>query len=194
MAYTDMNLVLYVAMYGEDTAAARKDYRALKELDDYGVIASVFLTREANGDVDVDEHGGMHVGRGATMGGVAGLVVGLFAPQLLAATAVGAGIGVAAGKIAKHHDEEKIESAVDDNDWLPPGCSCRRCLAATPIPFAKRKKSCVPAAFTSSCVPASGRRPTSRPRSIGRSRSRSSATNARSVSPASARRNGLAKC
>jgi len=123
MAYTDMNLVLYVAMYGEDTAAARKDYRALKELDDYGVIASVVLTREANGDVDVDEHGGMQVGRGATMGGVAGLVVGLFAPPLLAATAVGAGIGAAAGKIAKHHDEKKIESAVDENDWLPPGSS-----------------------------------------------------------------------
>jgi len=113
MAYREMNLVLYVALYGDDAAAARKDYRALKELDDYGVIASVVLTREANGDVDVDEHGGMQVGRGATMGGVAGLVVGLFAPPLLAATAVGAGIGAAAGKIAKHHDEKRIESAVD---------------------------------------------------------------------------------
>jgi len=118
-----MNLVLYVALYGDDAAAARKDYRALKELDDYAVVASVVLSRQANGDVDVDEHGGMQVGRGATLGGVAGLVVGLFAPPLLAATAVGAGIGAAAGAISKHHDEKKIESAVDDNDWLPPGCS-----------------------------------------------------------------------
>jgi len=123
MAYREMNLVLYVALYGDDAAAARKDYRALKELDDYAVVASVVLSRQANGDVDVDEHGGMQVGRGATLGGVAGLVVGLFAPPLLAATAVGAGIGAAAGAISKHHDEKKIESAVDDNDWLPPGSS-----------------------------------------------------------------------
>ena len=123
MAYRNRNLLLYVAAYGTNTAAARADYRALKELDDVAVIASVVLTREADGKVDVDEHGGMQVGRGATLGGVTGLVVGLFAPPLLAATAVGAGIGAAAGKIAKHHDEKKIESAVDDNDWLPPGSS-----------------------------------------------------------------------
>ena len=123
MAYREMNLVLYVALYGDDAAAARKDYRALKELDDYAVVASVVLSRQADGEVDVDEHGGMQVGRGATLGGVAGLVVGLFAPPLLAATAVGAGIGAAAGAISKHHDEKKIESAVDENDWLPPGSS-----------------------------------------------------------------------
>jgi uncharacterized membrane protein len=123
MDYRDLNLVLYVASYGDDAAAAKQDYRALKQLDDYAVIASVVLTREADGQVDVDEHGGMQVGRGATMGGVAGLVVGLFAPPLLAATAVGAGIGAAAGAISKHHDEKKIASAVDENDWLPPGSS-----------------------------------------------------------------------
>src|SRR6185437_16318481 len=123
MAYKNRNLLLYVAAYGGNTAAAKADYKALKELDDIAVIASVVLTRDADGKVDVDEHGGMQVGRGATLGGVAGLVVGLFAPPLLAATAVGAGIGAAAGKIAKHHDEKKIESAVDDNDWLPPGSS-----------------------------------------------------------------------
>jgi uncharacterized membrane protein len=121
--YTDMNLVLYVASYGDDTAAARQDYTSLKQLDGYAVVASVVVSRDANGDVDVDEHGGMQVGRGATMGGVAGLVVGLFAPPLLAATAVGAGIGAAAGKIREHHDEKKIASALDENDWLPPGSS-----------------------------------------------------------------------
>src|SRR6185437_12796154 len=119
MAYRNRNLLLYVAAYGGNTAAATADYKALKELDDVAVIASVVLTREADGKVDVDEHGGMQVGRGATLGGVAGLVVGLFAPPLLAAT----GVGAAAGKIAKRHDEKRIESAVDDNDWLPPGSS-----------------------------------------------------------------------
>ena len=38
------------------------------------------------------------------LGGV-GLVVGLFAPPLLAATAVGAGVGAVAGKFAKHRIE-----------------------------------------------------------------------------------------
>jgi len=123
MAYRNRNLLLYVAAYGNNAAGAKADYGALKELDDVAVIASVVLSRGADGKVDVDEHGGMQVGRGATLGGVAGLVVGLFAPPLLAATAVGAGIGAAAGKIAKHHDEKRIESAVDENDWLPPGSS-----------------------------------------------------------------------
>jgi uncharacterized membrane protein len=123
MNYRDMNLVLYIASYGDDAAAAKKDYSALKALDDYAVIASVVLTRDAGGKVDVDEHGGMQVGRGATLGGVAGLVVGLFAPPLLAATAVGAGIGAAAGAISKHHDEKKIASAVNEDDWLAPGSS-----------------------------------------------------------------------
>lgn len=123
MEYSDLNLVLYVASYGNDAAAAQQDYAALKQLDDYAVIASVVLSRDANGQVGVDEHGGMQVARGATFGGVTGLVVGLFAPPLLAATAVGAGIGAAAGAIAKHHDEKRIASAVDESDWLPPNSS-----------------------------------------------------------------------
>jgi uncharacterized membrane protein len=120
--FSDMNLILYVASYG-DTAAAKDDYKALKQLDQYAVVASVVLDRDPSGKVDVDEHGGMQIAGGATLGGVAGLVVGLFAPPLLAATAVGAGIGAAAGAIAKHHDESKIASAVDEADWLPPGSS-----------------------------------------------------------------------
>jgi uncharacterized membrane protein len=119
---SDMNLILYVASYG-DTAAAKEDYQSLKKFDDYAVVASVVIDRDPSGKVDVDEHGGMQVARGATLGGVAGLVVGLFAPPLLAATAVGAGVGAAAGAIAKRHDENKIASAVDEEDWLPPGSS-----------------------------------------------------------------------
>jgi uncharacterized membrane protein len=121
--YSDMNLVLYVASYGDDEDAAKQDYKSLKQLDDSAVVASVVLTRDAGGKVNVDEHGGMQIAGGATLGGVAGLVVGLFAPPLLAATAVGAGIGAAAGAIAKHHDEKRIASSVDEEDWLPAGSS-----------------------------------------------------------------------
>jgi uncharacterized membrane protein len=48
-------------------------------------------------------------------------VVGLFAPPLLAATAVGAGIGAGVGAIAKRHEEKEI--GVDAEEWLPAGSS-----------------------------------------------------------------------
>jgi uncharacterized membrane protein len=123
MKYSDMNLVLYVASYGDDVTAAKQDYESLDQLGDTAVVASVVLSRDASGKVDVVEHGGGQVAAGATLGGVTGLVVGLFAPPLLAATAVGAGIGAAAGAIAKHHGEKQIASAVDENEWLPAGSS-----------------------------------------------------------------------
>jgi uncharacterized membrane protein len=123
MKYSDMNLVLYVASYGDDVTAAKQDYESLDQLGDTAVVASVVLSRDASGKVDVVEHGGGQVAAGATLGGVTGLVVGLFAPPLLAATAVGAGIGAAAGAIAKHHGEKQIASAVDEDEWLPAGSS-----------------------------------------------------------------------
>jgi uncharacterized membrane protein len=53
----------------------------------------------------------------STIGAVGGLVVGLFAPPLLLAGVVGAGIGAGVAKIAKHHDEKKL--GVDAQEWLP---------------------------------------------------------------------------
>jgi uncharacterized membrane protein len=123
MDYSDMNLVLYVASYGDDATAAKQDYASLHHLGDAAVVASVVLSRDASGKVDVDEHGGGQVAAGATLGGVTGLVIGLFAPPLLAATVIGAGVGAAAGAIAKHHDEKKIASAVNEDDWLPASSS-----------------------------------------------------------------------
>ncbi|HEY5880467.1 MAG TPA: hypothetical protein VIU11_16275, partial [Nakamurella sp.] len=82
-----------VAAYGDDTAAAAEDFRAIKDLDDVSVVAAVVLDRDARGDVHVKEHGGGLVAAGSAVGAVGGLVVGLFAPPLLLATAVGAGIG-----------------------------------------------------------------------------------------------------
>ena len=48
-------------------------------------------------------------------------MVGLFAPPLLLATLVGAGIGAGAGALAKRHEEKAI--GVDAEQWLPPGSS-----------------------------------------------------------------------
>ena len=112
----DRNLVLYVASY-DDPASAADDYKALKSLDEAAVLASVVLSRSADGKVEVKEHGGGLIGGGIAVGAVAGFVVGLFAPPLLAATVVGAGIGAAAGAIARHHEEKKI--GVEADEWLP---------------------------------------------------------------------------
>jgi hypothetical protein len=62
---------------------------------------------------------GDHLGRkGVKLGGGVGLVVGLFAPPLLAATAVGAAAGGVIGKFAKHRLESGIAEKMDAA--LPP--------------------------------------------------------------------------
>jgi uncharacterized membrane protein len=84
-------------------------------------VAAVVLQRDAAGKVDVKEHGGGLVAAGTAVGALGGLVVGLFAPPLLLATAIGAGIGAGAGAIAKRHEEKEI--GVDAETWLPVGSS-----------------------------------------------------------------------
>jgi uncharacterized membrane protein len=79
----------------------------------------VLVTKDAAGEVAVQETGD-HLGRkGATLGGGAGLVVGLFAPPLLAATAVGAAAGAVLGKFARKRLETGIGEKLDEA--LPPG-------------------------------------------------------------------------
>ena len=119
----DDNLVLVVGSYSASGAAA-DDFKALKagqEADDYQVVGAVVLNRDASGKVDVAEHGDAHVAGGAVLGGTAGLVIGLFAPPLLAATAVGAGIGAVVGKLKKKHEEKQL--GVEMEEYLPPGSS-----------------------------------------------------------------------
>ena len=77
------------------------------------------VTKDADGEVHVQETGD-HLGRkGAKIGGGAGLVVGLFAPPLLAATAVGAAAGALAGKFTRHRVQAGIGDKLDGA--LPPG-------------------------------------------------------------------------
>jgi uncharacterized membrane protein len=114
------NFVLYAATYDDD-ASATEDFEAIKHLGDTAVVASVVLSRGADGTVTVKEHGPGQVGVGTLVGGAAGLVVGLFAPPLLLTTVVGAGIGAAVGKVMKHHEEKQI--GLDAEEWLPVGSS-----------------------------------------------------------------------
>ncbi|MDQ1248034.1 MAG: hypothetical protein QG597_2406 [Actinomycetota bacterium] len=118
---TDANLSLFVAAYGDDAAAAKTDFDALKEISDTAVLAAVVIARDADGNVEVKEHGGGQVAGGTALGAVGGLVVGLFAPPLLLAGVVGAAIGAGAGALAKRHEEKEI--GVDAETWLPVGAS-----------------------------------------------------------------------
>ena len=116
----DLNVSLVVAAYGDEISAA-EDFLTIKGLDDTDVVAAVVLSRDSAGEVQVTEHGGGLVASGTTVGAVAGFVVGLFAPPLLLATVVGAGIGAGVGSIRKRHEEKAI--GVDAEEWLPVGSS-----------------------------------------------------------------------
>jgi len=112
--------VLIAAYLFEDLA--KKDFDAVLELAAAKTIAVegvVLVQKSSDGEVHVEETGD-HLGRrGAKLGGGVGLVVGLFAPPLLAATAVGAGAGALLGRFAKHRVESGIGEKMDAA--LPPG-------------------------------------------------------------------------
>ncbi len=114
------NYVLFVSSYADEGSAA-EDFKAIKNMDDAAVAAAVVLSRDASGKTEVKEHGGGLVAGGSTAGAIGGLVVGLFAPPLLLAGVVGAGIGAGVGAIAKRHEEKAI--GVNAEEWLPPGSS-----------------------------------------------------------------------
>ena len=118
----DNNLVLYVASY-MDATSAQQDFDTLKaaEGDDLEVVGAVVMSRDAAGDVDVLSKGTGMTGGGAVIGGGIGLVVGLFAPPLLAATAIGAGIGGLLGHFTKKHEEKKL--GVELEEYFPPNSS-----------------------------------------------------------------------
>jgi uncharacterized membrane protein len=101
---------------------AQQDFDALvrlvtdKQLEVEGVA---LVTNDADGNVTLKETGD-HLGRkGLAVGGGVGLVVGLFAPPLLASVVVGAAAGGLAGKFARHRVESGLEEKM--GAALPPG-------------------------------------------------------------------------
>jgi uncharacterized membrane protein len=116
----DKKDVLIAAYLFEDLA--KRDFDAVLKLAEDKTITVegvVLVQKDTDGGLHVTETGD-HLGRkGLKIGGGAGLVVGLLAPPLLAATAVGAAAGGVMAKFAKHRVESGIAEKMDDA--LPPG-------------------------------------------------------------------------
>ena len=113
---SDKEMEVLIAAYLFDDLG-RKDYDAIMDLVEQKEIAVqgvVLASKDEDGEMKVIEAGDHAVRKGATMLGGAGLVVGLFAPPLLAATAVGAGVGAVVGKFAKHRVTSGIGDKFDD--------------------------------------------------------------------------------
>jgi arylsulfatase len=118
---TDEPLDVLIAVYLIPDLA-QQDFDAFVQLAEDGTITTdgvVLVTKDAEGEAHVQETGD-HLGRkGVKVGGGVGLVIGLFAPPLLAATAVGAAAGGLMGKLARHRVSSGIGDKMDEA--LPPG-------------------------------------------------------------------------
>ena len=101
---------------------AQQDFDAYAKLAADGEIDTdgvALVVKDAEGQVHVQETGD-HLGRkGLKAGAGVGLVIGLFAPPLLAATFVGGAVGGLTGKFARHRMKAGIGDKLDDA--LPPG-------------------------------------------------------------------------
>ena len=104
------------------TAAAERDFETLVRLVKDKTVRSegvILVEHDAGGQVRVSQTGD-HLGRkGLGWGGGVGLVVGLFAPPLLASVAVGGAAGALVGRFARHKVDSGIEQGLGDK--LAPG-------------------------------------------------------------------------
>ncbi len=86
--------------------AAEEDYNAVLDCGAY-LQGAVVVSKDLEGNLSVEQTDHM-VREGAEGLGAVGFAVGLFAPPLLAATAVGAAIGAGAGKLLHHETADKL--------------------------------------------------------------------------------------
>jgi arylsulfatase len=92
--------------------AAKEDYTAV--LGSGGKLqGAVVVAKDLKGELSVEQTDHM-VREGAEGLAAVGFAVGLFAPPLLAATAIGAAVGAGAGKILHKKSGSKIEEAAGD--------------------------------------------------------------------------------
>ena len=109
MAKDEKTDVLMAGYLSKD--AAMDDYQAVLN-SGANVHGAVVVTKDMKGEMSVEQTDHL-VRKGAVKLGGVGLVVGLFAPPLLAATAVGAALGAGIGKIARGKLKSKIEKQAE---------------------------------------------------------------------------------
>jgi len=119
---SDKTLVL-VAAY-EDEQLAQKEFDAFVALVAAKTISTdgaILVAKDAEGAVRLSDTGDRLGRKGAGWGGGVGVVVGLFAPPMLASVAVGAAAGAVVGKFADH----KLKSGLEDKlgQALPAGAA-----------------------------------------------------------------------
>ena len=94
------------------TEAAHEDYESVLNCG-AEIMGAVVVSKGLDGELSVEQTDHM-VKEGAEGLGAVGLVVGLFAPPLLAATAIGAVVGAGAGKVLHNKTGSKIEEAAGE--------------------------------------------------------------------------------
>jgi len=93
-------------------SAAHEDYEAVLTCG-AELMGAVVVSKDLEGNLSVEQTDHM-VKEGAEGMAAVGFAVGLFAPPLLAATAIGAAIGSGAGKALHKKTESKIEQAAGE--------------------------------------------------------------------------------
>ncbi len=106
MAFDDETIDVLIGGYLSKDAAM-EDYESVLACGGY-LHGAVVVTKSLEGELEVEQTDHM-VREGAEGLGAVGFVVGLFAPPLLAATAVGAVLGAGAGKLAHGRVADKLE-------------------------------------------------------------------------------------
>ncbi len=109
-------MVLVVAGY-QDVATARQDFDAVADLVRAKQVSSrgaILIAKDADGEVHLDQTGD-HLGRkGLGWGAGVGVLVGLFAPPMLASVAVGGAAGAVVGRFADHRLKAGLQDKIGD--------------------------------------------------------------------------------
>jgi arylsulfatase len=119
----DTRTDVLVAAY-QDVEDATKDFDALAELvrgKQVEIEAAILITHAGDGTVNVRQTADHRGRKGVEWGGAVGVLVGLAAPPLLAATAVGAAAGGLVGKFVDKRLETEMHDKIGEN--LPAGAA-----------------------------------------------------------------------
>ena len=106
----------------QDIDTATKDFDALAGLvkdKKVKIEGAILITHAEDGTVNVQQTADHRGRKGVEWGGAVGVLVGLAAPPLLAATAAGAAAGGLIGKFVDHRVETEMHDKIGQN--LPPG-------------------------------------------------------------------------